>query len=69
MKPNWVNPIIIIIKEEGRRGFPQGKEEQLCKSEENPIISDSFTQIYILFSIGFRVGPPKMHRRFHIGHP
>ena len=28
-----------------------------------------FSQIYILFLIGFRMGPPKMHRRFRIGLP
>ena len=38
-------------------------------AEENPVLPDSFTQIYILFSIGFRIGPPKMHRRFRIGLP
>ena len=40
-----------------------------CQPEENPVLPDSFTQIYILFLIGFRIGPPKMHRRFRIGLP
>ena len=48
------------------KGFP---EEQPCQPEENPVLPDSFTQIYILFLIGFRIGPPKMHRRFRIGLP
>ena len=43
--------------------------EQPCQPEENPVLPDSFTQIYILFLIGFRIGPPKMHRRFCIGLP
>ena len=36
---------------------------------ENPVLPDLFTQIYILFLIGFRIGPPKMPRRFRIGPP
>ena len=52
------------------RDFPRAKpEEQPCQPEENPVLPDSFTQIYILFLIGFRIGPPKMHRRFRIGLP
>ena len=56
------------------RDFPRAKpkenpEDQLCQPEENPVLADSFTQIYILFLIGFRIGPPKMHRRFRIGLP
>ena len=31
---------------------------------ETPVFPDSFTQIYILFLICIRIGPPKMHRRF-----
>ena len=42
---------------------------QPCQPKENPVLPDSFTQIYILFLIGFRIGPPKMHRRFRIGLP
>ena len=44
-------------------------EEQPCQPKENPVLPDSFTQIYIIFLIGFRIGPPKMHRRFRIGLP
>ena len=33
------------------------------------MLSNSFTQIYILFQLGFHIGPPKMHRGFHIGIP
>ena len=40
-----------------------------CQPEENPVLLDSFTQIYIIFLIGFRIDPPKMHRRFRIGLP
>ena len=36
-------------------------------NKDNPFLPDSFTQIYTLFPIGFRIGPPKMHRRFCIG--
>ena len=52
------------------RAKPEGNaEEQLCQPKENPFVPDSFTQIYILFLIGFRIGPPKIHRRFRIGLP
>ena len=56
------------------RDFPRAKpegnpKEQPCQPKENPILPDSFTQIYILFLIGFHIGPPKMHRRFRIGLP
>ena len=51
-------------------------EEQPGQPEENPVLPDSFTQIYILFLIGFHIGPPKMHiglpkilRWFRIGPP
>ena len=68
---------LIRVKEEGRTGFSEGwqgcsegnPEEQPCQPEENSVLSDSFTQIYILFLIGFRIGPPKMHWRFRIGLP
>ena len=68
----------------GRTGFSKGKtalkdfprakpkgnpEEQPCQAEENPVLPESFTQIYILFLIGFRIGPPKIHRPFRIGLP
>ena len=55
------------------RDFPRAKpewnpEEQPCQPEENHVLPDSFTQIYILF-LGFRIGPPKMLIRFRIGLP
>ena len=55
-------------------GFPEGKAQgksrgAACQPKENPVLPDSFTQIYILFLIGFRIGPPKMNRRFRIGLP
>ena len=54
------------------RNFPRAKpmaipEEQPCQPKENPVLPDSFNQIYIIFLIGFRIGPPIMHR--HIGPP
>ena len=50
------------------RAKPEGNpEEQPCQPEENPILPDSFTQIYILFLIVFRIGPSKIHRGFRIG--
>ena len=56
------------------RDFPRAKpegnpEEQRCQPKENPVDPNSFTQIYILFLIGFRIGPSKMHRQFRIGLP
>ena len=46
---------------------PDGSiEEQLCQPKANPVLPDSFTQIKIIFVIGFRIGPPKMHRRSRI---
>ena len=36
---------------------------------ENRVLPDSLTAIYILFPIGSRIGPPKMHRWFRIGLP
>ena len=56
------------------RYFPRAKpkgnpEEPPCQPEENSVLPDSFTQIYILFLIGFRIGPPKTHRRFRIALP
>ena len=51
-------------------GFPKGNLEELpWQSKENPSLPDSFTQIYIIFLIGFSIGLPKMHRRFCIGLP
>ena len=44
-------------------------EEQPYQPMENNVLPDSFTKIYIIFLIGFRIGPPKMHIRFRIGRP
>ena len=53
-----------------RRAKPEGNpEEQPCQSEENLVLPNSFTHIYTLFLIGFRIGPPKMHNWFRIGLP
>ena len=57
---------LILVKEEGRTGFSEGwqgcsegnGEEQPYQPEENPILPDSFTWIYITFLIGFRIGLP-----------
>ena len=54
------------------RDFPWAKpegnpKEQPCQPKENPVFPDYFTQIYILFIIGLRIGPPKMHRLFCSG--
>ena len=61
MQPNiriyWVN----LSKRGGNDGAFQ--------PDENPVLQDSFTQIYILFLKYFHVGPPKMYRRFRIGLP
>ena len=56
------------------RDFPRAKpegnpEEQPCQPEENPVLPNSFTQIYTLLLIGFCIGPPKIHKRFRIGLP
>ena len=45
------------------RDFPRAKregnsEDEPCQPEENPVLPDSFTYIYILFPIGFHIGPP-----------
>ena len=59
-----------LLTEQCSEGFPEGNpEEPPCQPMENLALSDSFTQIYILFLIGFRIGPTKMHRRFRIGLP
>ena len=52
------------------RAAPEGNSEATpCQTEESPVLPDSFIQIYILVLVGFYIGPPKMHRRFHIGLP
>ena len=54
----------------GLAGLLQGIfRGQSPRGNPNPVLPDSFTQIYILFLIGFRIGSPKMHRRFRIGLP
>ena len=45
--------------------FPEGE----VIGNPDPVLPDSITQIYILFLIGFRFCPPKMHRRFRFGLP
>ena len=64
--PYWVN----LSKRGGKNGVFQGllglgklgnPLEQPCQPSKNPVVPDSFTQIYILFLISFRIGPPKMH--------
>ena len=47
----------------------ENPEEQSYQPEENSVLPESFTQIYILLLIGFLTGPPKMHGRFRIGSP
>ena len=50
--------------------LPSGNpSEQPCQPSENPVIPYSFTHIYILFLIGFSIGPSKMHGQFRIGLP
>ena len=56
------------------RDFPRAEpevnpEEQPCKPKKKTVLPYFFTEIYIQFLIGFRIGPPKMHRRFCIGLP
>ena len=68
--PDWKSSP--VLPRAAPRDFPRAKpkgnpEEQPCQPKENPVLPDSFTQIYILFLIGFRIGPPKIHRRFRIG--
>ena len=51
--------------------FPEGKARGKSRgaalpAKENPVLPNSFIQIYILFIIHFRIGPPKMHRQLHI---
>ena len=53
-----------------QRAKPEGNpEEQPCRPEENPVLPHPFTQIYIIFLIGFHIGTPKMNRLFRIGLP
>ena len=72
IRTDWVN--LRLAGRASPRDFPRAKpkgnpEEQPCQPEENPVLPDSVTQIYILFLICFHIGPAKMHRRFHIGLP
>ena len=58
------------VLKEFTRAEPKGNlKEQSCQHKENPVLSNSFTQIYNLFVIGVRIGPPLMHIRFHISCP
>ena len=43
--------------------------EQPCQPKESPVPPNYFTQIYILFLIGFHMGPTKIHGWFCIGLP
>ena len=55
---------------QGLAGLLWGIPEELnCQAKENSVLPDSFIRIYILFWIGFCIGPPKIHRRFGIGLP
>ena len=61
-EPKWVQNLVfgnLLVLE----GNP---EEQPCQPKENPVLPDSFTQIYILFLIGFRIGPPIWNRMDNI---
>ena len=45
------------------RDFPRAKpkgnsKEQPCQPKEDPVLPEFYTQIYIIFLIGFRIGPP-----------
>ena len=63
---------LIEVKEEGRTGFSkdwQGCSEGFPEGKALPVVlPDSFT-FYLLFPIGFFIGPPKIHRRFYIDPP
>ena len=75
----------VLLKEEGRtgfskgwqgssEGFPEGGAQGKSRgaalpAQGKPVLSDYFTQIYIQFLIGFRIGPPKIHKRIRIGLP
>ena len=49
------------------RGKPKGNPWRAAlPAQQNPVLPESFTQIYILFPICFRIDPPKMHRWFRI---
>ena len=63
---------LISVKEEGRKGFPRAGWllQGICRGRsprEIPRSTPYSTVIYILFLIGFRIGPPKMHKVFRIG--
>ena len=41
---------------------PEGNPEEYHRQpEESPVLSDSFSYIYILFLICFNISPPKIH--------
>ena len=44
-------------------------KEQPCQPQENPVLPDSFTKVYILFITGVRISAPRMHRWICIGLP
>ena len=49
--------------------YEGNSKEQPCQPEESPVLPDSFTQMYILFLIGFQICISRIHRRFHISLP
>ena len=75
--PYWVN----LSKREGKdkvfqglagllRGISPGESRGAAlPAREKLVLPDSFTRIYILFLIGFCIGPLKMPRQFSIGLP
>ena len=65
MKPLPMGYWVYLSKRGGKDEVFQGLAGP-TQPEENPALRDSFTQIYILFLVGFRIDPPKMHGRFII---
>ena len=52
-----------------RAGLKGNPKESPCQPNINPVLPDSFTPIYIIFFIGFCIGPLQLHRWFYIGLP
>ena len=70
MEKGKVSKKVSLSKRGGKDRKPKGNpEEQPCQLEENAVLANYFTQIYNIFMICFRIGSPKMHRRFCIGLP
>ena len=55
------------------QGISQGRSPSEIPRSSLPargnVLPDYFTQIYILYPRGFRIGPPKIYKRFLIGPP